>query len=155
MFRFLACLAAALFAAPAIAAPAPAVYTASDGLGARGYDPVAYFTAGKPVKGSAAHEVHWGGAKWRFASAQALDTFKADPARYAPQFGGYCAWAVSQHYLAPGDPNFWKIVDGKLYLNANARAKQLWEADQAEAIKRGHANWPAVLTENQDSAKAQ
>jgi YHS domain-containing protein len=152
MFRFLAFLAAALFSAPAMAAaPAPAIYTASDGLGARGYDPVAYFTEGRPVKGSALHQLEWGGAKWRFASAQTLKTFTADPARYAPQFGGYCAWAVSQHYLAPGDPNYWKIVDGKLYLNANARAKQLWEADQPEAIKRGHANWPAVLTDNQDS----
>ena len=57
---------------------------------------------------------------------------------------------MSQHYLAPGDPNFWKIVGGRLYLNYNARAKELWEADQADAIKRGHANWPAVLTDNQD-----
>ena len=152
MIRFLAFLAAALFAAPAMAAAAaPAVHTASDGLGARGFDPVAYFTQGKPVKGSAAHQLEWGGAKWRFASAGALETFKADPQRYAPQFGGYCAWAVSQHYLAPGDPNFWKIVGGKLYLNANARAKELWEADQAEAIKRGHANWPKVLSSNQDN----
>ena len=152
MFRMLAILAAALFAVPAIAAaPAPAVYTASDGLGARGYDPVAYFTQGKPVKGSAAHELEWSGAKWRFESAASRAAFKADPARFAPQFGGYCAWAVSQHYLAPGDPNHWKIVDGKLYLNANARAKELWEADQADSIKRGHANWPAVLIDNQDS----
>ena len=156
MFRILAFLAAALFAAPAMAAsPAPAVYTAADGLGAKGYDPVAYFTEGKPVKGSASHQLEWGGAKWRFASAAALKAFKADPARFAPQFGGYCAWAVSQHYLAPGDPNHWKVVDGKLYLNANARAKQLWEADQAEAIKRGHGNWPAVLSDNQDGANSQ
>jgi YHS domain-containing protein len=152
MFRILAILAAALLVAPAMAAkPSPAVYTASDGLGARGYDPVAYFTEGKPVKGSATHQLQWGGAKWRFASAASLVAFKTEPTRYAPQFGGYCAWAVSEHYLAPGDPNFWKIVDGKLYLNANARAKQLWEADRAEAIKRGHANWPAVLTDNQDN----
>ena len=151
MFRFLAFLAAAFFATPAMAAtPAPAVYTASDGLGARGHDPVAYFTQGKPVRGSAAHQLEWGGATWRVASAASLAAFKADPARYAPQFGGYCAWAVSQHYLAPGDPNVWKIVDGKLYLNANARAKQLWEAEQAEAIDRGHRNWPAVLSDNQD-----
>ena len=151
MFRFLAFLAAALFAPPALAAtPAPAVHTAGDGLGVGGYDTVAYFRAGKPVKGSAAHQLEWNGAKWRFASAGALAAFKADPARYAPQFGGHCAWAVSQHYLAPGDPNVWKIVGGKLYLNANARAKQLWEADQAEAIKRGHSNWPAVLSDNQD-----
>ena len=99
----------------------------------------------------AAHSYDYQGATWRFATAENLAAFKAAPARYAPQFGGYCAWAVSQHYLAPGDPKFWKIVDGKLYLNANARAKELWEADQADAIKRAHANWPAVLSTNQDS----
>ena len=104
------------------------------------------------MKGSATHQLQWSGANWRFASAASLEAFRANPARYAPQFGGYCAWAVSQHYVAPGDPNFWKIVDGKLYLNFNARAKQLWEADQAAAIGRGHANWPAVLSDNQDDA---
>lgn len=87
----------------------------------------------------------------RFASAATLRQFEQNPEAYAPQFGGYCAWAVSQHYLAPGDPRQWKIVGGRLYLNANARAKQLWEADQADAIARGHANRPAVLTDNQDS----
>lgn len=150
MFRFTELLLAALIAAPAAAAaPAPAVYTASDGLGARGYDPVAYFTEGKPAVGTAAHEISWGGARWRFTTARSQAAFEANPTRYAPQFGGYCAWAVSEHYLAPGDPTVWKIVDGKLYLNANARAKELWEADQAAAIQRGHANWPAVLTDNQ------
>ena len=156
MIRLLAILAAfavAFFSVPAAAAsPAPAVYVNSAGLGAQGYDPVAFFTEGRPVRGSESHQLEWSGAKWRFASAQSLAAFKANPARYAPQFGGYCAWAVSQHYLAPGDPNFWKIVDGKLYLNANARAIQLWEGDRAEAIARGHANWPTVLTDNQDSA---
>ena len=151
LFALLAAIAAALAAVPSLAAPsAPAVSADSSGLGAKGYDPVAFFTEGKPVKGSATHQLEWNGAKWRFASAEALETFRAAPERYAPQFGGYCAWAVSQHYLAPGDPNFWKIVDGKLYLNANARAKELWEAEEAEAITRGHANWPAVLTDNQD-----
>jgi hypothetical protein len=151
LLAILTAIAAALVSIPAAAAPAPAVYVSSGDLAAQGYDPVAFFTEGRPVKGSATHQLEWSGAKWRFASAQSLAAFKADPARYAPQFGGYCAWAVSQHYLAPGDPNFWKIVNGKLYLNANGRAKQLWEADQASAIARGHANWPAVLTDNQDS----
>lgn len=156
MIRILTLLAALLGAlTPVSAAPtapsAPMVNVGSGGLAVQGYDAVAFFTERKPVKGSPAHQLQWNGATWRFASPQALAAFTADPARYAPQFGGYCAWAVSQHYLAPGDPNFWKIVDGKLYLNANARAKQLWEADQTSAIARGHANWPAVLTDNQDS----
>ena len=140
----------------ATAAPAaPAVLVNADGLAMRGYDPVAFFTDGKPTKGSPEHRLQWNGATWQFASAQSLEAFRSAPERYAPQFGGYCAWAVSQHYLAPGDPNFWKIVDGRLYLNANVRAKQLWEGEQAEAIARGHANWPSVLSDNQDSAGGQ
>ena len=156
-FTILAAIVAALspIAASTARSPAPAVNLDSSGLAMRGYDPVAYFTEGKPVKGSPDHQIAWNGATWRFASAQSLEAFRVAPDRYAPQFGGYCAWAVSQHYLAPGDPDFWKIVDGKLYLNANARAKELWEADQAEAIARGHGNWPAVLNDNQDSGSGQ
>lgn len=144
----------AAFAVPtsvlAAASPAPEISTATDGLAAGGYDVTAYFRHGKPVPGSAVHQLRYKGATWRFASAESQATFLADPAAFAPQFGGYCAWAVSQGYIAPGDPQQWKIVDGKLYLNFNARAKQLWEANQAAAIERGHANWPNVLTHNQD-----
>lgn len=138
-------------ATPAFARAAPEVSVANDQLAARGYDVTAYFLQGKPVRGSSAFEIRHKGAIWRFASAESLERFKADPAAFEPQFGGYCAWAVSQGYIAPGDPTQWKIVDGKLYLNANARAKELWEADQADAIVRGHSNWPAVLTKNQDN----
>ena len=149
----LAALSIAAIPAPILAAkqPAPAVYSASDGLAAGGYDVTAYFTEGKAVRGSASYELMLQGVTWRFASADSKARFQADPYAYAPQFGGYCAWAVSQGYLASGDPEQWKIVDGKLYLNFNARAKELWEADQAEAIKRGQANWPTVLTRNQDN----
>ena len=136
---------------PAFAKPAPEVNVEADGLAARGYDVTAYFTDGKAVRGSASHQLQYKGATWRFASAEARARFQASPAAYAPQFGGYCSWAVSQGYIAPGDPQQWKIVDGKLYLNFNARAKELWEADQADAIKRGQANWPQVLTRNQDN----
>lgn len=138
-------------AIPAATTTAPEISVEADRLAARGYDVTAYFLQGKPVRGSKAHQLQYKGATWLFASADALAKFKADPAAFEPQFGGYCAWAVSQGYIAPGDPEQWKIVDGKLYLNFNARAKELWEADQADAIKRGHANWPSVLTSNQDS----
>jgi YHS domain-containing protein len=145
-------LAAAIPAStPAFAKPAPEVNVEAEGLAARGYDVTAYFTQHKAVRGSAGHQLSYQGATWRFASADGKARFQANPAAYAPQFGGYCAWAVSQGYIASGDPAQWKIVDGKLYLNFNARAKELWEADQAAAIKRGHANWPAVLTNNQDN----
>lgn len=142
-------------AAPAAVSAAnrssPAIYSASDGLAAGGYDVTAYFTQGRPVRGSAQHELMLQGVRWRFASEESKERFQANPSSYAPQFGGYCAWAVSQGYLASGDPEQWKVVDGKLYLNFNARAKELWEADQVEAIKRGHSNWPTVLTKNQDN----
>ena len=136
---------------PAANEPAPAINVASDGLAVAGYDVTAYFTEGKPVRGSAKHELMLRGVTWRFVSAESKARFQANPWAYAPQFGGYCAWAVSQGYLASGDPEQWKIVDGKLYLNFNARAKELWETDQQAAIERGHANWPTVLTHNQDN----
>ena len=136
---------------PAATTPAPEISVEADHLAARGYDVTAYFIQGKPVRGNKSHQLNYKGATWRFASADNLAKFKADPAAYEPQFGGYCAWAVSQGYIAPGDPEQWKIVSGKLYLNFNARAKELWEADQQDAIRRGHANWPKVLTSNQNN----
>ena len=150
LLKLVAALFAIIAAAPAIAAESAPSVSGEKGVAIRGYDPVAFFTLGMPQEGSPEHAYGYEGATSRFTSAENLAAFKSDPTRYAPQFGGYCAWAVSQHYLAPGDPNHWKVVEGKLYLNANARAKELWEADQADAIKRGHANWPGVLTDNQD-----
>lgn len=139
-------LGVAFVASPIVAAePAPAVHASAQGIAIGGYDTVAYFTDGRPVLGSAQFEHRWNGATWRFASAAARDRFAADPEAYAPRFGGYCAWAVSQNYIAPGDPNIWRIVDGRLYFNFNERARELWEADRAAAIARGNANWPAVL----------
>lgn len=131
--------------AAALAAPAPAVSATEAGIAIGGYDPVAYFSEGRPVAGSEAFTLRWNGATWRFASAESRARFEATPEAFAPRFGGYCAWAVSQNYLAPGDPLVWRIVDGRLYLNFNDRAKLLWEADLVNAIARGNANWPTVL----------
>jgi hypothetical protein len=130
----------------ASASPAPSVSATEQGIAIGGYDPVAYFTDGHPVAGSANFELRWSGATWRFASAASRARFEASPATYAPAFGGYCAWAISQNYIAPGDPLVWRIVDGRLYLNFNRRAQALWEADLGAAIARGNANWPAVLS---------
>ncbi|XBQ16476.1 MAG: YHS domain-containing (seleno)protein [Oceanicaulis sp.] len=110
-----------------------------------GYDPVAYFTEGAPVRGSRAFETEWNGAVWRFASQANLDLFLADPDAYAPQYGGYCAWAMAEGYTAKGDPNFWRIVDGKLYLNFNQDIQDRWEADIPGFIARADANYPAIL----------
>jgi YHS domain-containing protein len=101
------------------AAEAPVYTGILNNVAVSGYDPVAYFTDGKPVKGNAKFATNYKGAEFRFASANHLAAFKANPAKYAPQYGGYCAWAVSQGYTASADPSVWKIVGGKLYLNYN------------------------------------
>jgi YHS domain-containing protein len=110
-----------------------------------GYDPVAYFTDGQPVAGKRDITFSWKGVTWRFASEKNRDLFKAKPEAYAPQYGGYCAWAVSQGYTAKGDPNHWKIVDGKLYLNYDGRVQKTWEKDVPGNIAAGDRNWPKVL----------
>jgi YHS domain-containing protein len=122
------------------------VYTGTlSDLAVSGYDPVAYFNMGKPVEGSADHEYEWKGATWRFASAKNLATFKADPEAYAPQYGGYCAWAVSQGYTASAVPDAWKIVDNKLYLNYSKDVQKTWEQDIQGNITKANGNWPKVL----------
>ncbi len=113
--------------------------------GAGGYDPVSYFQAGQPVKGSDEYTTEYKGATWRFANAENLKLFQADPMRYTPVYGGYCAWAVSHGKLAKGDPLQWSIVDGKLYLNYNETFKKRWLKDTKTHIRQGVANWPAVL----------
>lgn len=122
----------------------PSTFTVND-VAVSGYDPVAYFADGKPVEGKGDLSYAWNGAIYRFASQAHLDQFKADPAKYAPQFGGYCAWAVSQGYTASTDPQAWRIVDGKLYLNYNLDVKKTWEQDVPGNIAKGEGNWPAVL----------
>lgn len=112
----------------------------------KGYDPVAYHTENNPIKGSKEFEVEWKNAIWRFASAENKRLFEADPEKYAPQYGGYCAWAVSRGYTAGVDPkDAWRIVDGKLYLNYSPKIKKQWEEDIPGNIKKGDANWPKVL----------
>lgn len=112
-----------------------------DGLALRGFDAVAYFAVNSAVKGEPKFEYAWNGAKWLFSSADNLEKFKKDPVAYAPQFGGYCSYAVSQGYTADGDPQAWKVVDGKLYLNYNQKAKEAWEKEQDKFIKDGEKTW--------------
>lgn len=122
------------------------VYTGTfSSLAVSGYDPVAYFTQGKPVEGNGDHEYEWNGATWRFSSAENLDSFKSDPKTFAPQYGGYCAWAVSQGYTASSDPQVWRIVDGKLYLNYSEDVGKTWVKDIPGFIARADTNWPKVL----------
>jgi hypothetical protein len=117
------------------------VFKSENGLALKGYDPVAYFVEGKPVEGRGELEAEWQGAKWRFASAQNRELFLHTPDKYAPQYGGYCAWAVSHGYTAKGDPEAWKIVEGRLYLNYNQEVKAKWEQDAPTLISKGDENW--------------
>lgn len=134
-----------LQAAPAFARDDP-IYTGTfSHTAVGGYDPVAYFTQQQPVKGDTRFVFEWKGAQWRFASAENRDRFAAAPERYAPQYGGYCAWAVSQGYTASGDPKYWKLVDGKLYLNYDAEVQKKWEQDIPGFIVKADRHWPAVL----------
>ena len=126
------------------AAPVPtgAVF-AENGLAIRGYDPVAYFTDGRPMMGQPQHESSREGATWRFASAEHKASFEAEPARYLPQYGGYCAWAVAAKNEAfPIDPAAWRIVDGRLYLNFSQDVQRDWEKDIPGFIGKGDHNWP-------------
>jgi YHS domain-containing protein len=120
------------------------VNTARGGLAIDGYDPVAYFTEGRPVQGDPRFTHTHRGATYHFMSAASRDQFVKEPERYVPQFGGFCAYAVSRNYTADTDPLAWKIVDGKLYLNYNARAQAKWQEDVPGNIAKGHANWPAL-----------
>lgn len=115
------------------------------GVALGGYDAVAYFTAGKPVKGSKEFSFEYKGATWRFATQANLESFRAAPDKYAPQYGGYCAWAVSEGKIANGDPQHWKIVDGKLYLNYDADVQKRWEKDIPGHISRAEVQWPKLL----------
>jgi hypothetical protein len=112
-----------------------------------GYDPVAYFVDGAPREGSKQFTFDWSGASWRFASAAHRDLFAADPAKYAPQYGGYCAWAVGHGSTAGIDPEAWTIRDGKLYLNYDLEIRYKWLGDVPGWIAKGDENWPKLLAE--------
>jgi hypothetical protein len=110
-----------------------------------GYDPVAYFTEGAPRPGLPGFTHDWNGATWHFASEANLAAFRDDPGRYAPQFGGYCAWAVAHGYTAKTAPEAWHVEDGRLYLNYDLSVREQWLPRKAELIAAGLRNWPAVL----------
>lgn len=121
----------------------PEVFSSTKGA-INGYDPVAYFTNGKPVKGDSHFSLKWKEATWYFSSQMNLESFKNDPEKYAPQFGGYCAYGLSQGHKAPTEPDAFTIVDGKLYLNYNKDVKKKWLGDQSNYIMQANHNWPEL-----------
>jgi YHS domain-containing protein len=140
----LALFAALLFPLGALALD-PINQTTFGGVAIDGYDPVAYFTDGKPVEGSKQFEHDWQGATWRFASKEHRDAFAAAPEKYAPQYGGYCAYAVGNNYTAGIDPDAWSILGGKLYLNYSLAIRDKWLKDPQGYIAKADHNWPGLL----------
>lgn len=129
-----------------ILAEDPPIYTGffSD-KAVSGYDTVAYFSENKPVKGKKKYTYKYMDANWYFKNQENLDMFKANPTKYAPQYGGYCAWSVSEGNNASGDPKQWTIVNDKLYLNYDQEIKERWLENRDAFIIDADKNWPAVL----------
>ncbi len=117
------------------------------GIAVRGYDTVAYWTEGKPVKGSESFKVDWEGAAWHFASQENADLFAADPVKYAPQYGGYCAYGVAQDALVKIEPENWVIIEDKLYLNFNDGIQDKFDKDVLGFIKSADAKFEALLAQ--------
>lgn len=138
---------AVLAAVPAAASDKSPVFKTRGNLAIRGYDPVAYFTQEQAVKGRKEFTFGWQGADWRFASAGNRDLFAAEPERYAPRYGGYCAWAVSRNYTAPTDPDAFTVVGDDLYLNYNRKVMEQWLEARDANIESADRNWPTVLEE--------
>jgi len=125
----------------ASATPVAPVNTA-DGLALKGYDPVAYFISGQPIPGLAQYNYRSDRVTYRFASADDLARFTAEPVKYRPQYGGYCAYAMALDRIADIDPKRWAIVDGKLYLNNGYIAQTLWGTNKVRHIAAADRNWP-------------
>ena len=143
--RVIAATLLAAFAATALAQD-PRTSTRDPNLPAlQGYDPVTYFTQARPQRGRPDITAQHAGATYRFVSNDNAVLFKADPDKYAPQFGGHCSWAASKGYKAPGSPTDYQIVDGKLYLNFNADVHKRWQEDVRANIDAGHRNWKVLL----------
>ncbi|MFY7829243.1 MAG: YHS domain-containing (seleno)protein [Flectobacillus sp.] len=117
-----------------------------DGIAIRGYDPVAYFKQSKPVKGQETISYDWNGVKWLFSSEENKEDFKANPEKFAPQYGGYCAYGLSENHKSPTEPEAFTIVDDKLYLNYNLKVKELWKKDIPGRIKKANDFWPALMS---------
>ena len=143
-FLALAAAAPALaYAPPALAGNAPVF--AENGIAIRGADPVAYFEGAGPVAGSVTEHVRWRGAVWLFASRENRETFERDPRRFAPRFGGYCAYSLSQGRLEPSDPRAYTLRKGRLYLVSSFKARRTWLDNLDQNIRRAEVHWPSVL----------
>ncbi|NOD92271.1 YHS domain protein [Ruegeria sp. HKCCD4884] len=135
----------ALFLSSVAFAQDKPVYFATEGVALAGYDPVTYFEGATPVMGAPENAVMWKGAKWHFSSAENRERFESNPRAFAPQFGGYCSYAMANGVLKSTDPNAWQVVDGRLYLTHSPQIEVMWRQDRAEYIEMAEENWPVIL----------
>ena len=131
-------------AVSSVALPVFAKQFETNGVATNGTDPVAYFKMSKPVRGSADHAFNWNGVTWHFASGENRQIFERDPDKYASQYGGHCAYAMSKEYIAPTVPEAWTIYEDRMYLNFSLRARELWLQDVPGNIALWDANWPKL-----------
>lgn len=127
-----------------IASAQKAEIFSTDGKAIRGYDVVAFFQDGKAIKGTTQYALTWKEAEWLFSSKEHLETFKANPEHYAPQYGGYCAYGVAEGHKAPTETDTWSIVNDKLYLNYNKKVKETWSKNQQGFINKANVQWKTV-----------
>lgn len=145
-FLTLAAASVAVLAGPAMAQRRPMIdQSRTPGIGAGGYDVVAFFTERRAVLGTTQFTHQAADVTWRFSTAANRDAFAQNPRRFIPAYGGYCAWAMAQGYTAPGDGRFWDVVDDRLYLNFNTSTHNQFRADLPGMIRRANANWPMAL----------
>ncbi len=124
-------------------------YFSKDGIAIRGYDPVAYFTEKTPVEGKKEFSFTWQGTEWRFKNEANLATFKSTPEKYVPQYGGWCAYGVSQNHKSPTDPSAFTILNDKLYLNYSPKVKEIWTKDTKGFIEKAETNWVELKTKKE------
>jgi len=139
------CLSAAAFVAARPALAGSAAFLTQDGYALAGFDPVTYFTNGRATVGDDRYRLIWHNAMWRFSSARNLAAFERDPYRFAPQFGGYCAFSMAEGRVSETSPDAWAIHDGRLYLTHSLPTRDAWVARAAEFTQRAQAHWPAAL----------
>lgn len=132
-----------LFAACASAQNKSEIFQ-KNGAAIDGYDAVAFFTEHKPVKGFKAYSLEWQHAQWLFVSKANLDSFTANPSKYAPQYGGYCAYGAAQGHKAPTEADTWTVQDGRLYFNYNQKVKSMWDKDRIKFIEQANINWEKI-----------
>lgn len=132
---------------PAMAADVPELNLSRSGLALRGVDPVSYFTAGKPIKGSKDLSLDHKGGTYRFSSAENLALFQGNPDAYLPAYGGYCSYGTAVNAKVDGDPNVWHIVDNQLYLNINRSVDRVWQRNIPKYIRDAEKNWPKLRSQ--------